>query len=321
MAFNFPGIPQAPSGVGQALTQPQVPAAGIAPTDPKQLNLWQRFQERLKQDPNLQMALLTTGLNLLRTPQPGQSGFDVFADAATTGVGTLDQLRQRDKSAARQVTQDQLAERRVGAAEQGVAISGQNAETNRQRVLQSNEQFKTQMELARDKLAEDKRQFNERDKAGVNSPITGGERLVNAGIEALVTANPDVYPDNAEGRAKARLRMQGMEGTQDPLGQARIIAGLVGDMQENNVFMPKNQQLSNEEILQRALETFSIITGDLSQPAEAGDPLEGASIAHPVNGAGKVVKVGEDKYVVEFAGGSTGELTKTQIEALVGASQ
>lgn len=313
MPFNIPGL-------GQSLTQPQLPAQGVAPTDPSQVGLWQRFQQRLKDDPNLRMALLTTGLNLLKTPQRGESGFDVFSNAALTGVGTLDQLRRRkieDQKAqteeARRAKELQLAERRTAATEE--------------RVTQSAKQFDENLRLSREQFKESKRQFDEKLKSveGRYSALTGAERMANAGVEALVTALPNVYPDTPEGRAKARLRVQGLDNINDPLAQARIMAGLYGDLQDNNVFLDEDKQLDNAELRRQTAELFQFISSDLSKLAgeteENADPLEGTRIKHFVYGGGTVQAVGDGKYVIRYDSGSkSSKLTAEQIMQVQGTA-
>ena len=307
-------IPQF-SQVGQLLSQPVIPPAGVSTPEPQNVGRWQAFQERLKNDPNLKMALLVTGLNLLKSQQPGQTGFDTFSNAALQGVGTLDTLRQRDlqqqQLEADKAFQQGQTERRTSAVEK-------NASTSATRALQSADQFNKNYELAKSQLDESVRHNKALETKTGASESTGTERLINQGVNALVTAMPDVYPDTPEGRAKARLRVQGIDQvSSDPNSGARIIASLFGDIQRNNEFSDK--PLSNEDMAHRAVsmyQTFFQAAGG-KQPEAAPDQLDGQTLNKPGQGVGTVRKVGEDRYVVEFEGGSTATITGETIKKLL----
>lgn len=297
--------------IGSLLTQPQVPTAAPAPA-PDQLNLWQKFNERLKQDPNLRMALLGTGLNLLRTPQPGQSGFDVFADAATQGINTFDQLNQRDRT--QEIEMQEIArqadidERRTAATEETAAASTSRANIAAEQAKLSAERFNANLQLARDKMKQDAEQFAARrqDVAAGNSELTGQERVINAGVEALITAQPDLYTNDAQGRARARLVVQGIgEAGQDAQAQARIIGGILTKLQEINVFEDAENQLTPDELARQAIETYKLISSDLSidnESPQAGIP---ASITHPAYGKGRVVQADNGTIIIEYVDGRT----------------
>lgn len=311
--------------IGSALTQPVLPSQG-AQANPEQVGLWGKFQNRLQQDPNLRMALLTTGLNLLRTPQPGQTGFDVFSDAALTGVNTLDQLRQRQRS--QTIEED---ERARTADIEAREISDREARTGaiNRRTTASANQFMERMRLAREQFSEEKRQFDERLKAGdfsaAGTTSTGQERLLDASVNALVTAMPEIYPDTPEGRAKARLRATGLTGVTDPEGQARIMASLYSDIAANQPFLDEEERLSEDEIVNRVTEIYKTFSGAGAEPAEAApaaDPLEGREVTNPTTQeTGRIVKVGEDQYVMEFSAGQTRPLTREQMEQVLRGQQ
>lgn len=300
--------------IGNLLTQPQVPTAAPAPTADK-IGLWKKFQQRMEQDPNLRMALLSTGINLLRTPQPGQTGFDVFADAAGTGIGTFDQLNQRDRAQDIEVSeiarQADIDERRTGATESNAASNAARVDIAANNVAVSQDQFDRNFKLAQQKHAEDVRQFNVRRDAGgltAGGGVTGQERLIASGVQALVTTQPNVYPDTEEGRAKARLVVQGIGGEGgSPQGQARIMSSLISDMQENNPFLPEDQQLDQQEIVRRALETYKLISGDIDAAIEQTTNDSGLpdSIVHPAYGKGRVVQSDNGTVVIEYEDGRT----------------
>jgi hypothetical protein len=86
--------------------------------DPVQLeknkSLWRNFLSNLH-DPNVQSAIMSTGIGLLRSPQYGQNSGDVIANALSSGVNTLQGLRQLDyqKQQATQKRGDTLNQQNV----------------------------------------------------------------------------------------------------------------------------------------------------------------------------------------------------------------
>ncbi len=291
--------------VGAAITQPVMPSAGVA-ADPGQMNMWQKFQQRLSDDPNLRMALLTTGLNMLRTPQPGQSGFDVFANAAGTGVNTLDQLRQRDR--AQEIEDKELTREADIDERRTTALETQVSQTDRRLNMQGN-QFTERMDRLDAQLQENRRQFNERVQAGDignQAPTTGAERMIEADIEALVSSFPEIYTDDEAGRAKARLRAREM-GTRDANAQARLAAGFVSDMMESNVFLDDDERLTTEQIVSESMAIAGRLLGNEQvQPAAAADALDGSNV-----GEFRVVKIGEDQCKLTNAQGQQSNETYT----------
>lgn len=305
---NFGGGP-----TGQALTSPQVPAAGAAPIDPSQVGLWQKFQQRMKDDPNLRMAMLQTGLNLFRSPEPGRNNFDVFADATSTGVGTLDQLRQRDLENERRDTAAGEATRRTNISGRRADIAaGQRSDT---------------AEARANTLTEDARQFDARLEAGDFSPAgsqsTGAERVLAADVEALMLSDPGTYPNTPEGEARARLVARDLSGLGDKLGQGRLLQKLVSDIREanlENVTFNNATPLTEQEILQQAVVTFRTITQDISGDEE---DLEGTEIPvpnSPTGDVGIVEKIGEDAYVIKYNNDTeiSREYTAKQIRTIQG---
>jgi hypothetical protein len=77
----------------------------------KNKSLWRNFLSNLN-DPNVKQAIMTTGVNLLRSPQYGQNSGDVIANALGTGVQTLQGLRNLDyqKGQATQARTDKLGQ-------------------------------------------------------------------------------------------------------------------------------------------------------------------------------------------------------------------
>ncbi len=321
-----------PGNVGQALAGPVVPTRGAAPVDQNQVNLWQRFQQKLTEDPNLRMALLNTGLNLLRSPSPGQSGFDVFADAASTGVSTLDQLRQRDQQQELLQRREQREETRVEQGQQRI----DNDQAFRTETSARNEsQFEQRMTQAQNELAERKRQFDTRNAAGDFAPAegatTGAERQRDLVVNALMTAQPEVYPNTDEGKAKAVLAAEGFSGLDNPQGQMRMAISLYQDLMEANqnarLFDESVQALDPEEAQRQAftmVDSFrqAFVGGEEETPQAApvdtnpATQFEGQIIRGSF-GEGVLKAVGNG-YVVEYPDGNvSSNLTVEQVQQIL----
>lgn len=94
---------QQPVGQPPPLAPPQAPAPGQMSTGGPIEALkgaWRGFFQKMDTDPNFKMAVLQTGLGMLKSPQVGQNGFDVAANALGTGVATLQGLRDKQKQEA-----------------------------------------------------------------------------------------------------------------------------------------------------------------------------------------------------------------------------
>ena len=111
-------------------------------TDPVELeknrNLWQRFGDKMKADPNFRQAVLQTGLGMMRTPQNGESWTDIASNALGSGVSTLDMLRQRDKAQkeadANTTFEHDIKSRQTKTGEDQVGVSRTNAATQQAQV-------------------------------------------------------------------------------------------------------------------------------------------------------------------------------------------
>lgn len=292
MAFNIgAGAGSHSGGIGQQLTQPQAP---VGQADPSQISRWQQFRQKLANDPNLRMALLQTGANLMRSPKLGESGFDVFADAATTGMGTLDQLRQRDKteglderdrtfrenSTTRQIEQ---GDERIGLAETGVEQRAEGLQLQRGQLAESVRQFEA-------RLDENGRQFDERLAGGGfygmggGAGSTGPERM--AGIAEKAFIESGIYPDTPQGNALAALRARGLIGKDLTTAQDRM--EFAADLAADLILFDKT--LTEEQAVEKA----SSLAEALSQRANASDPANsppindvniGRPVSHPTNPA------------------------------------
>ncbi len=309
-------------GVGPALTAPQLPSkAAAAPQE--QLGLWSRFRQKLQDDPNFKMALLTTGFNMMRSPNvmAGENFYDVFADAATTGVGTLDQLRQRDITRESIASKEERETKRIGLEERRTAAAESTAASG---ASQRAEQIK----VARERLAEDKRQFGIEQASG-RAGTTGQERMQAGVVKALQDANPEEFPDTEAGHAKALLVAAGLApGSVDPARRAHDIITLYSEISRGN---PYRDDKRNEEEMQSLAEeiyTRFLGAGDVTQAAaeeEAADP-EGLAGGSALNYAGTETGIVEyigtnadgKNYVVKFQGGSTKPMTAAQARSLMG---
>lgn len=300
---NFGGGP-----TGQALTSPQVPAAGVAPTDPSQVGLWQKFQRRMQDDPNLRMAMLTTGLNLLRSPQAGQNNFDVFANATTTGVGTLDQLRQRDISNERLDRKEGLDERRTVATESNAAavtertdIARGSAEANVAAEATRKEEAEARLEIMRETNRIRREEAENRTATGTTGVQ---ERFVESIASNLQAAFPDKYK-GPEGQAQAfldaQIRSQQVSDPDRYRGQLVDIVGLMQfDSTYDDLSLPEKFAIAQEILPQNS----GVVAPEGGGGGAGADPLEGTTITHPVHGVGTVKAEGEDRYTVTFPTGT-----------------
>jgi len=270
------------------------------------------------------MALLTTWLNMLKTPPVGQSGFDQFANASLAGVGTLDQLRQRDLENKRADTTVDLAARRTSATERNAETSAQNADTNAARLEATSANFASNLQVARDRLTEFTRSNKAREaNTSSSGGSTGTERLLQGRMIALTTLHPDIYPDTPEGKAKVRLAAESFK-TNDPLSQGRLLSQLITDITDANqtaVTFNDAVPLTQDEINTQAIETFRLITGDLTEDAApeelAVDPLEGPITQGTTSGI--IHKTGDNPptYQIEINGALRApKYTAEQIEEL-----
>lgn len=87
--------------VDASLGLQDVPATALPEQTPQfeeRKNLWRKTIDKIKTDPNFKQSVMTTGLNLMRSPGQGQNGWDVASNALQAGVTTLQALRERDKN-------------------------------------------------------------------------------------------------------------------------------------------------------------------------------------------------------------------------------
>lgn len=318
-----------PSPTGAALTAPQNPIR-TAPAPQQQLSRWQNFRKKLDDDPNFRMALMTAGLNMLRTPQIGQTGFDTFAEGALSGINTLGQLRQRDKTNERLTVKADLAERRTVATESNAASTASNAAANVDRAKAQAAQFAESLKVSQAELAERTRHNKKLEASTVSGRSTGAERQISAVVEALVASPLHDYEDSEAGRHAALLFATDVAGTRgDAAAAARIILGRISDLDRMNTFLPDDQKLTPEEQREYALEEYQLVldavgTGDLT-PTDNGDELVDPRVGqevtdprNPMSGVGKVVKMGEDLYLVQFAKGTTRTMSGVEIDQFIG---
>jgi len=133
--------------ISDAIAGDPYSAGPPAPTeDPVKLeqnkSLWRNFLSNLH-DPNVQSAIMATGINLLRSPQYGQNSGDVIANALSTGVNTLQGLRQVDyqRREAAQKRTDTVQQQNIENTQnqQRIGISGDQQRTYSQQVAQQGE--------------------------------------------------------------------------------------------------------------------------------------------------------------------------------------
>lgn len=279
------------SPLGQALTQPPVPAAGLPPAaDP---GLWQKLLQKMQSDPNFQTALLTTGLNLLGDPQQGESGFGTFSRSALSGIQTLDQLRARDRAEGRQTTQLDIQKEGAEASTSRAEAAGRQAGAAESRVSAQSDQFAQSLE-------ENQRQFDARLAAGDFDRSTSSVSAVNArqqaAVDALITSNR--YEDTPEGQANARLYVQGLDGAASPSAVLQISLGELDRRRQANIFLEtplSEQELSNQVFTDTQALLNSLTQQNVPQPIEGetepASEFEGASVILPSGTEAQIVPV------------------------------
>lgn len=100
-------------------------------------SLWKNLLSQW-QDPNVKQAVLATGIGLMRSARYGENVGDVAANALTSGVNTLQSLRERDRQRAleaqdRAIREDQRAKENTRGDRQ-VATGERNAATQEKSV-------------------------------------------------------------------------------------------------------------------------------------------------------------------------------------------
>jgi hypothetical protein len=83
-------------------------------------------------DPNFKQAVLQTGISMMKSPQVGQNGFDIAANALGTGVSTLQGLRESERQKLLQQQELDLKTRDVNSAIAGRTNSAENTTKNTQ---------------------------------------------------------------------------------------------------------------------------------------------------------------------------------------------
>lgn len=151
--------PPLPTAMQPGNIGPQPTAAAAGPAEYEQnKGLWRGFLDKMRTDPNFKQAVQVTAMGMMRSPQMGQNGFDVASQALTTGVTTLDMLRQRDRT---QAIEDEerarkagLEERGAQVAERGASSQERNAATAEQEVKQRAEDSMSRWRQAQNELEE-----------------------------------------------------------------------------------------------------------------------------------------------------------------------
>lgn len=120
MGSPIPGNTPAP-GVGDMINNimPQEMNAGPAKTPEEaqaRVSGWQKFLDKVKQDPNLMMALIKFGTDMMQPIQPGQTLGGHFGLAVQGGMDYLGQLQNQQSARALQAAEAQ----RLGAGTEQV---------------------------------------------------------------------------------------------------------------------------------------------------------------------------------------------------------
>lgn len=199
---------------------------------------WQKILDNLH-DPNVQQALVQTGLGLMKTPQAGQNNYDVIANGIQAGVGTLQALRERDRQQKLQdeekarllaqqgfentlkTNQDKRQNTTTQAYVDQVAAQTANAKdakTFKERELALEERYKTGMLNVAERNASSN--FIKAEKTGSGGGAASVEREK---LDALTNQYKAEGLDDTAARAKAVLTLKAGSGGKTPQEQARLI--------------------------------------------------------------------------------------------------
>lgn len=165
-------LPESPMGAN-----PEMQAFGSQPgnfsagAEVPQESVWSRMASSIKNDPALQLGLLTIGLNMMQPIQPGQTSMGHLAQAVGQGVNTIGSTRDAE-------FKRKMTERQVGQGDRRLDIT----ETGqKEQVRQGDERIATD----RDRVGLEKRR------------VQTGERVADSQIaseEQKRTQNEQMFP-------------------------------------------------------------------------------------------------------------------------------
>jgi len=235
------------ANIGDLLLDPstlQAPPIGNipAPAQPnleENKNLWRKFLAQT-QDPNFRQALLATGTGLMRSTQPGQSGWDVAANALQGGVQRLTGLREAER-ARNQATVER--DRQAGVQKQQLQLQGQqvdisqrNATTQKKNIEQQGAASQQAAQHAQDALDEairHNKSAEEIDRLRAKADQTRANAYAGTGpggkqlpadiqkINALAAQFEAEGADPVAARARAVMLLETQARTKSPGDQAR----------------------------------------------------------------------------------------------------
>lgn len=241
------------------------PAAGMAggpaplPQEQKKENpsRWANFMSNLKNDPNLQMAMLQTGLQMMQPGQPGQTPIGNIAGAVQGGVSTLDMLRQRDSQQQIEARDRALTE---GRQEEDLRMRREGLGMQREQLRQQGRaqdrlasESAANMRMAEERLGLDRERLElerERLAQGVHRNMGAEESQIHQLAQDLARTNPELYSGD-EGLARARLvvfeRLR--DARERGFSREQLMSRLLQDgFQTANMFNFQGQELSGEQI-------------------------------------------------------------------------
>jgi len=154
------------------------------------VNKWKGFLSTLKTDPNMRMALIQTGIGMMRSPRMGENGWDVAGEALGRGVMTLDQLRQRDKEG-REKEEKERFQREQEAARTGAYVEGTQAQVGESKARVKTAQEKAQREADEFEYEKTQRERAEKlvDEQIRSEHALASQRMASAQRERALAAN------------------------------------------------------------------------------------------------------------------------------------
>lgn len=326
MANGTQNFPSSLNPVGNMLTQPVIPVAGVQPqADP---GLWKTFLANLAANPNLQQSLLTTGLSLIGDPLPGESGFGTFSRAALGGVQSYNRLNEIDRQRRLQEQGLALQERGLESLDESrkaqAEIGRERTGVMREGIAQRAEDSATRLQGLRERIDSDERiaKIRAAGMLGASGKQAGvKENYDRALAEALQSTYPEIYPAGDEGFKKALLVTSGIVPGNDPDSIARLATTMYTQMLPARQLFGDDPVEAQEQMIKEIQEVIKIFA-PYDQIATQGPPefnWDGYSFAGP-GGEVKVVKSGDNQYHLVNAQGQQSKRAYTgdELKQLIG---
>jgi hypothetical protein len=241
---------------GQLMPPTMAPPPTSGPVGSRLAQMWEAF----KTDPNVRQAVLAASTQMMQSPPPGQNSLGVIGQGVQHGMGTLDALRQRDRS--QRLDEERYAEQ-TGLKKRGVDLQEKAIDT-RVSENQKDRRFRSLLTMDAQEFQAGENELNrqlQRDLARLQTSRAGRQsthptvHLMEERARWEYEGNPVVWDNKAAEYSEATGRT--VTGQQLALlEQSRL-------QEQKDLFQKVNSQFYNEEEFKqrgRVLDTL------LSQP-------------------------------------------------------